>query len=273
MGLSLSLSICWSQKLRIIRTAFSPLDILCHVAPFTPRCYLSEPTSALPPALPFERQLSIRPLPMASSSHTIKRRRLESVCEDVGWTARSWLESADVLSRLAEVLLACADAAETNQQLALRQLGTSVDTEQQLAQKLRDGGACEKLASELLPRLKELASDGGSDSGGASAESKFQGTLQQLSFGGLYKFYAGLEGLVGSPNPNVCEAMREEHMLRPDSHLQFVASNYRIQSTSAIEWAFVVEPTDEALRRLGDSARHTVAARGGEVRVETPAQA
>ena len=105
MGLSLSLSICWSQKLRIIRTAFSPLDILCHVAPFTPRCYLSEPTSALPPALPFERQLSIRPLPMASSSHTIKRRRLESVCEDVGWTASSWLESADVLSRLAEVLL------------------------------------------------------------------------------------------------------------------------------------------------------------------------
>jgi len=63
-----------------------------------------------------------------------------------------------------------------------------------------------------------------------------------LSYGGLSTFYSGLEGIVGSPDPNVLEAMKSEHTARPDSNLTFTAGNYGVSTTSATEWGFVTDP-------------------------------
>ena len=44
--------------------------------------------------------------------------------------------------------------------------------------------------------------------------------------------------------------MRAEHTLRGDSHDNFTTDNYGIVTTSAIEWAFVVEPPVTGEQRL-----------------------
>ena len=42
-----------------------------------------------------------------------------------------------------------------------------------------------------------------------------------LSYGGLNKFFGGLEALVGGPNPRVHEAMKAEHVDKKDSKSPF----------------------------------------------------
>ena len=63
-----------------------------------------------------------------------------------------------------------------------------------------------------------------------------------LSYGSLDTFFGGLEGIIGSPNPNVQEAMEKEHTQRDDSDNKFTTSNYDLTTSSRMEWAFVYTP-------------------------------
>ena len=63
-----------------------------------------------------------------------------------------------------------------------------------------------------------------------------------LSYGSLETFFGGLEGIIGSPNPNVQEAMEKEHTQRDDSDNKFTTSNYDLTTSSRMEWAFVYTP-------------------------------
>ena len=60
--------------------------------------------------------------------------------------------------------------------------------------------------------------------------------------GSLNVFFGGLEGIVGSPSPNVRAMMAEEHTERDDSLIEFTTPNYHLRTTSAQEWAFVAAP-------------------------------
>ena len=59
-------------------------------------------------------------------------------------------------------------------------------------------------------------------------------------------FFGGLEYLVGTPNPKVREHMAKEHLEQSDSKREFTTSNYAICTTSAIEWALVVQQAESA---------------------------
>ncbi len=65
-----------------------------------------------------------------------------------------------------------------------------------------------------------------------------------LEFGGVNHLHAGLEGLVGPPHPSLLDAVHDEHCTADDSKEEFVSSNYRIATTSIVEWYFVFEPED-----------------------------
>ena len=63
-----------------------------------------------------------------------------------------------------------------------------------------------------------------------------------LEYSDLSTFFGGLEAKVGAPDPKILGAMAAEHTERADSHVEFGTSNYRVKTTSAIEWRFVAEP-------------------------------
>lgn len=82
-----------------------------------------------------------------------------------------------------------------------------------------------------------------------------------LLFGGLPDFVAGLKGRIGSPDPNVFEAVQREHCSQPDSKVEFTTGNYSVTTTSEIEWKFVTEPdasiqwpVEERLKSLPNAA-------------------
>ena len=63
-----------------------------------------------------------------------------------------------------------------------------------------------------------------------------------LQLGGLNKFFQGLEGMVGPPNPQVLEGMRRDHCLFGDATTPFDMPNKKAKTTSTIEWRFVANP-------------------------------
>ena len=74
----------------------------------------------------------------------------------------------------------------------------------------------------------------------AEIASKFAGSVE-MSYSGLDTFFAGLEGVVGAPDPNLREAMENEHTQGHESTKEFTTGNYGVTTTSAKEWAFVVD--------------------------------
>lgn len=86
--------------------------------------------------------------------------------------------------------------------------------------------------------------------GGSTASKFFEDEGRALRFGDVGTFYQGLDGFLGPPNPNIHEAMEDEHVRQPDSQLYFCVPNYKTQTTPKIEFWFVAEPTDERLKNL-----------------------
>ena len=77
----------------------------------------------------------------------------------------------------------------------------------------------------------------------------------------MSRFYAGLEGIVGSPYPKVEAGMSRDHCDESDANKPFRTTNYRVQTTSRTEWYFVVDPED-GLRRREYTRAHTSAQLG-----------
>ena len=80
--------------------------------------------------------------------------------------------------------------------------------------------------------------------------------LTTLAYGDMSDFQRGLTGLLGPPEEGDAQAaMLAEHCTRPDSQEWFSVGNYGTTTTSEIEYAYVVNPTQAALEqlRLGDA--------------------
>ena len=122
---------------------------------------------------------------------------------------------------------------------AMRELGRSHNLEQVL--QARVVAAAPMIDKGLAPRLKRLSTS--KEATSAEMQDKFSQDAQgMLEYGSLKVFFGGLEGLVGSPNPNVMAAMAEEHTAGVDATREFTTGNYDLTTTSAIEWAFVATP-------------------------------
>ena len=85
-----------------------------------------------------------------------------------------------------------------------------------------------------------------------AAGSKFGGSPATLTYGPLSLFFSGLEGLVGTPHPQLEQGMKSEHCMAADSWVKFTTSNYLTATKPVIEWHFVADPTDaEFLKSIG----------------------
>ena len=98
----------------------------------------------------------------------------------------------------------------------------------------------EALTDLVWSAVVELQAAPGSKGATMDLQEKFSG-LVELSFGGLDRFFRGLEGLIGPPSPRVHEEMADEHCDRGDSDQEFTTGNYGITTTSRLEWSFVTD--------------------------------
>ena len=155
------------------------------------------------------------------------------------WKTVSWLDSEETNKELAAAMLGQSFVTGGDELAAMRALGGSATLEDELTVRL--AAAIGPLVARLAPRLRALATVEAATSG--EMQTKFsQECRGMLEYGSLSVFFGGLEGLVGSPNPMVMEAMAGEHSARSDSERDFTTSNYDLRTTSAVEWAFVATP-------------------------------
>ena len=73
-----------------------------------------------------------------------------------------------------------------------------------------------------------------------------------LQLGKLSNFFAGLEALIGQPNPNLMRAMQDDHCNCADSDAMFETPNYHVHTCPRMEWWFVYDP-ERGLSLLGDA--------------------
>ena len=131
----------------------------------------------------------------------------------------------------------------------IRALGRSEEGRDAILRLLREGPLLAHLAEDLYQSAAALAKARAATA--HELQSKFlEEAAFTMSFGGMDSFFGGLEGLVGPPLPQLHEAMRREHCMSADSHLQFRSLNYGVQTTSNIEWLFVSSPDEASLERL-----------------------
>ena len=164
-----------------------------------------------------------------------------------GWNAVNWLGSVPgVVESLAASLLG-PGAHASDELAAMRDFvrSSADDAVLRAALRARLAGGLDDVVEALLPRLRALASADGAT--GEELHSKFaEAGAYELKHLGLTAFYAGLEGMVGSPSPgsieDVLEAMGAEHMRGVEANEAFETSNYGVLTKSATEWAFVVTP-------------------------------
>ena len=154
------------------------------------------------------------------------------------WTAQAWITSLGIAPPIISALL---DGDTSDELLAMRSLVAKLGSPTALAEHLRAGRVETNLAERLYPALVELAQVGPADEG--HLQSKFAGAIE-MSYAGLNTFYGGLEGRIGEPQAAVFETMRSEHQKRVDSLAEFTTGNYGVTTTSALEWLFVVEPSE-----------------------------
>ena len=103
-----------------------------------------------------------------------------------------------------------------------------------------------------LPALSEMVAEAAAEleskccapARSARELSKFameQGAFE-LKFGGADAYAKGLDALVGLPSAQVLAAMAHEHCGEADAREWFTSPNYRVTTTSEIEWTFVTNP-------------------------------
>ena len=179
-----------------------------------------------------------------------QQRKVSSPAGGGKWTAVGWLASQDVATSVAEALLDGGQIGDPNspgtmELEAIQALGTkSVD---EIAIHLLKGGVVHRLAQRLHPALRTLSACAVV----ADAEelhSKFvqDGSAFTLKFGDIASFYGGLEAKIGAPDNKIMDAMHREHTASADSRVLFTTTNYRVTTTPATEWAFVVHPDKSA---------------------------
>ena len=111
----------------------------------------------------------------------------------------------------------------------------------EVAKLIREEETLETLTDLVWGEVTVLQSAGAATT--SEMQSKFAGSVE-LSYGGLDSFFGGLEGVIGSPNPKLLEAMAADHIdgQGTESTDEFVTGNYGVRTSSKVEWLFVCDP-------------------------------
>ena len=170
-----------------------------------------------------------------------------------GWTATAWLTTQGLADIVASVLMQpledlkgepAFDGASpypgTVELSYFRALGRDQERgKEALGALLRGGDITQLLVDTLWPKLLSLANLGAATAG--ELHQKFVDEAQgfDLEYAGLKSFFGGLEAVVGAPSPKVLEGMKADHCTSADSIFPFDTPNYKMTTTSRIEWWFV----------------------------------
>lgn len=165
-----------------------------------------------------------------------------------GWSASSWLREQRVSDIVGRVLMRPLADLETGAAFAgasvypgsvelhfCRALGAK-GSRMALLRLLREGDVIETLVDALWPKLEALASTGAATA--TELHNKFvdEGAGFDLEYAGLKSFFSGLEAVVGAPTPQVYMGMKRDHCDCEDSVIPFDTPNYKMTTTSRIEW-------------------------------------
>ena len=171
------------------------------------------------------------------------------------WRAREWLDDSVSVGRLVAATLLKPlgpDGAAAAELPFVRSIGRSASRDALLAL-LQQSNLLETLADAISSKAGDLV--GQRAVSGEELHQKFvsEDGAFTLDYGGLSVFFSGLEGLIGSPNPNLRATIEGEHCARADSSDPFETGNYGLVTTSQQEYWFVVD-AEEGKRRLGIDA-------------------
>ena len=191
---------------------------------------------------------------------------------NLSWNMNAWIKSISTPRSIDEIVCdAClAPLREDRSELGggsieqefIRQLGESDSHEMILRLLLTpksNGSNVPKVLEEIARAIYiaakklngETADAEEADEAGTPAASKFfEDGEGSLKFGEISTFYEGLDGFLGPPNPNLREAMENEHCKSADATAIFRVPNYYTHTTSELEYWFVVDPTQEKLEEL-----------------------
>ena len=163
------------------------------------------------------------------------------------WSLQSFLDSLGIVALVARALKAAIAPNEEELSFA-RRLDASTVTQLLCS----DGKLHGAIAAAVWAGLEQLQAAQAATA--KELNSKFaQGGGFELSFSNLSRYYAGLEGLIGSPHPDAMQAVETEHVSSEDSQLWYTTSNYGIETTSQIEYIFTTEGAD-GLRANGGAS-------------------
>ena len=105
----------------------------------------------------------------------------------------------------------------------------------------------------MWPGVQQLATAGAATASELHDKFVQQGEGLDLGFGDIDTFFGGLEGIVGAPNPMIQTGMTRDHCEGEDADEPYVSSNYKMRTTSRVEWWFVFDPK-EGLAKNEDRA-------------------
>ena len=168
------------------------------------------------------------------------------------WKTKQWLTSLDLLEILSTNMLE-----PLNQQLNDSDEDMQIDeleymkaigefsSHEPLVNLLKEQEVLDSLAKQIHGAAREL-SKGSAPSSGAS---KFFDDGRKLTYGKLDVFYLGLDGFIGPPNPNLRQAMQQEHT---EKRLERGPGppNYGTLTTTKIEWWFAADPSEAKINEL-----------------------
>ncbi|CAK0880935.1 unnamed protein product [Prorocentrum cordatum] len=160
------------------------------------------------------------------------------------WSILRWL-SQKACAPLAEALVAPLPTGSQDMEFALAHALGHLERERAGAGKevvmglLRDGNVLEKLGDVIVGMATELTQQEAATGGEMNNKFASDPDSYSMSYGTQCEFFAGLEDLIGSPDPKVERAMMREHCNAEDSNIEWTTENYKVTTTPEIEWHFV----------------------------------
>jgi hypothetical protein len=178
------------------------------------------------------------------------------------WSCLAWLASFGDLSEkcIAPTLLFDSEGTVLEDGAALAHV-RALDSRDELLERLRVGGALEKLADAIWPKLEVLKA--GPATAAELANAWKEEGAGDLLYGGLPAFFQGLEPRIGSPDPKVYKDMVADHCARADAVVEFTTGNYNVVTTSEVGSDHgTTRETARVRRRATACARLRATARG-----------
>ncbi|CAK0793558.1 unnamed protein product, partial [Prorocentrum cordatum] len=166
------------------------------------------------------------------------------------WCMLEWL-SQKACAPLVEALVAPLPSGSQDMEFAFAQALGQLERERAGAGKevimglLRDSNVLEKLSNVIVGMATELTQQEAATGGEMNSKFASDPHSYSMSYGTQCDFFAGLEDLIGSPDPRVERAMMREHCNADDSRIEWTTENYGITTTPEIEWHFVCGKNEE----------------------------